>query len=74
MVDAEMVKEALRICTQSGTITCVDCPYFNDMTCVNSLASDAAEYIEQLEERLAIMQADVDAYNDEELDFSGLQE
>ena len=61
MVDTEKVKEALRICTQSGTITCVDCPYFNDMTCVNSLASDAAEYIVSLEERLSIMHESMEA-------------
>ena len=58
MVDAEKVKAGLRICsnTKKFTLGCNECPYLNEVLCVSSLASDAAELIALLEERIAIMQ------------------
>ena len=76
MENAERVKKGLRICSSTKRLTlgCIECPYLKEVLCVSSLASDAAKLIALLEERIAITQADVDAYNAEELDFSGLQE
>ena len=58
MVDAEKVKTGLRICSSTKRLTlgCNECPYLNEVLCVGSLASDAAELIALLEERIAIMQ------------------
>ena len=58
MVDAEKVKTGLRICsdTKKFALGCNECPYLNEVLCVSSLASDAAELIALLEERIAIMQ------------------
>ena len=58
MVDAEKVKAGLQICsdTKKFALGCNECPYLNEVLCVSSLASDAAELIALLEERIAIMQ------------------
>ena len=56
MVDVEKVKKGLDICALRSAGDCTSCPYFENTYCNDLLASDAAEYIESLEERLAIMQ------------------
>lgn len=58
MVDVEKVKTGLRICsdTKKFALGCNECPYLNEVLCVSSLASDAAELIALLEERIAIVQ------------------
>ena len=63
MVDAEKVKAGLRICsdTKKFALGCNECPYLNEVLCVSSLASDAAELIALLEERIAIMQESMEA-------------
>lgn len=63
MVDAEKVKAGLRICSSTKRLTlgCNECPYLNEVLCVGSLASDAAELIALLEERIAIMQESMEA-------------
>ena len=67
----EGLKKALECCSR---VNCCACPKLKDVNCMANLYAEIKRYIDELEERLAIMQADVDAYNDEELDFSGLQE
>ena len=51
------VKRALRICAD-GTKSCYDdnCPYRDDESCQRDIAADALEIIENLEERIAIME------------------
>lgn len=63
MVDAEKVKAGLRICsdTKKFALGCNECPYLNEVLCVSSLASDVAELIALLEERIAIMQESMEA-------------
>ena len=67
----EKLKKALECCSR---VNCCACPKLKDVNCMSNLYAEVKRYIDDLEERLAIMKADVDAYNAEELDFSGLQE
>ena len=61
MVDAEKVKAGLQICsdTKKFALGCNECPYLNGVLCVSILASDAAELIALLEERIGIMQKSI---------------
>lgn len=63
MVDVEKVKTGLRICsdTKKFALGCNECSYLNEVLCVSSLASDAAELIALLEERIAIMQESMES-------------
>jgi len=61
MVDAEKVKKGLDICALRSAGDCTCCPYFENTYCNDLLASDAAEYIESLDERIAIMQESMEA-------------
>lgn len=61
MVDAEKVKKGLDTCALRSAGDCTCCPYFENTYCNDLLASDAAEYIESLEERIAIMQESMEA-------------
>ena len=77
-MDVKELKKAVECCIK---MDCVQCPLGTVIGCDQKLANEVMAYIEdleahieELEERIAIMQADVDAYNAEELDFSGLQE
>lgn len=54
MVDAEKIKKGLDICGLRSAGDCTYCPYFENTYCNDLLASDAAEYIASLEERIAI--------------------
>ena len=67
----EKLEKALECCSR---VDCCACPKLKDVNCMSNLYAEVKRYIDELEERLAIMQADVDAYNAEELGFSGLQE
>ena len=77
-MDVTELKKATQCCIK---MDCLQCPLGTVIGCDQKLANEVMTYIEdleahieELEERIAIMQADVDAYNAEELDFSGLQE
>lgn len=57
MKDPERIKKGLKHCTSKG---CFECPYSDDgfsatIECKLEIDKDALEYIETLEERIAIM-------------------
>lgn len=60
MKTPEEIKKALNVCC-NGIKPCQafngeTCPYLDDSDCLFSVNSDALEYIERLEERIAIME------------------
>lgn len=61
MLDVEKIKKGLDVCALRSAGDCTCCPYFENTYCNDLLASDAAEYIESLEERIAIMQESMEA-------------
>ncbi len=61
MLDVEKIKKGLDTCALRSAGDCTSCPYFENTYCNDLLASDAAEYIESLEERIAIMQESMEA-------------
>lgn len=61
MVDVEKIKKGLDTCALRSAGDCTCCPYFENTYCNDLLASDAAEYIESLEERIAIKDEALDA-------------
>lgn len=67
----EKLEKALECCSR---VNCCACPKLKDVNCMSNLYAEVKRYIDELEERIAIMKADMDTYNAEELDFSGLQE
>ena len=67
----EKLKKALECCSR---VDCDACPMLLDANCMANLYAEVKRYIDDLEKRIAIIKADMDTYNAEELDFSGLQE
>ena len=61
MLDVEKIKKGLDICALRSAGDCTSCPYFENTYCNDLLASDAAEYIESLDERIAIMHESMEA-------------
>ena len=68
-MDKDKLKSGLRFCISNTDCKCNGkiCPYYFENTCINVVAADALEYIEQLEERIAIMTEGQDAV--EEIPF-----
>ena len=76
MVDVEKIKKGLDVCGLRSAGDCTYCPYFESTYCDTLLASDAAEYIASLEERLSIMQESMEEQEkqDEPIIVNGIQE
>lgn len=54
--------EALKVQMEKCIVSdCKNCPYTDAQICDTAMTKDALEYIEQLEERIAIMQESMDA-------------